>query len=75
MQNTDLGIDSALTDTLCISLNILMIARSKTITNKKHQHWLSVGNIRYIVWKQFIKFIFLLCFDLITGNNLIHHSV
>lgn len=34
MQNTDLGIDSAVTDILCISLNILMIAWSKTIMNK-----------------------------------------
>jgi len=46
MQNTDLSIDSAITDMLCISLNVLMITRSKTIANKKYQRWLSIGNIR-----------------------------
>lgn len=46
MQNADLGIDSAVTGMPCISLNVLMIAWSKTIMNKKYQHWLSISNIR-----------------------------
>lgn len=35
MQNADLDIDSAVTGMPCISLNVLMIAWSKTVMNKK----------------------------------------